>query len=307
MASGLTTMLIALTCAGAAYFVVEYLLTRTSYRRLAKSKIQLAYMAIEEAERSTAVSWKDRVAARLSIAGWSGGLTPILIATGFLYAICVVVLSVLGVNDALGVFAGLPVCAGVVYLIVIRIASRRNLAFQRQLMPALGMLAAQIEAGNGAERAIEQILPALEDPLGAELGAALASTVTMELVQALRQVEIRYPSRSFTLFLAALEIDRLQGGALAPALREASQMLQRQFDLAEEAQAEVSQAKMEFYAVGGIVGLIAFSLLSSDDPFMRDAYTSSAGIVALVISATLIGTGVLRAMRLLKKAKEGAA
>ena len=199
----------------------------------------------------------------------------------------------------------LPLCVGVVFLVVSRVASRRQLAFQRQLMPALGMLAAQIEAGNGAERALEQILPALEDPLGAELAAALSSTVTMELVPALEEVARRYPSRAFTLFLAALEVDRLQGGALAPALREASAMLQRQFELSQEAQAEVSQAKMEFYAVGGIVGIIAMTLLSSGDPNVRGAYFSSTGLLGIGVAAVLVLTGIWRASRILKIAKGG--
>lgn len=305
MDRGLTTLLVALTIGGASYFAVSYVLTKLSYRRVTKSRLQLAYLAIEEAERGGGTSIQERLASRLVIAGWYGGLAPIVTASAFLYALCVLGMYVVGFNQILGIIVAVPACIGAVSIIVIRVSTRRQLAFQRQLMPALAMLASQIEAGNGAERALEQILPSLEDPLGAELHSALAATVTMELVPSLQEVSRRYPSRAFTLFLAALEVDRLQGGALAPALREASSMLQRQFELSQEAQAEVSQAKVEFYTVGGIIGMIAATLMSSNDPSIQDAYFSTVGLVALGLGFGLAGLGVWRAMRILREAKGG--
>jgi Flp pilus assembly protein TadB len=307
MDNGLTALIIALACGAAAYFAVSYILTKLSYNKMSKSRLQMAYMAIEEAEKGSGPSIQERLASRLVIAGWYGGLAPIVTATGFLYAACVLAMYLVGFNQVLGIFVAVPACAGVVSVIVMRISARRQLAFQRQLMSALGMLAAQIEAGNGAERALEQILPSLEDPLGAELHGALASTVTVELVTALQEVSKRYPSRAFTLFLAALEVDRLQGGALAPALREASSMLQRQFELSQEAQAEVSQAKVEFYTVGGIVLMIAATLLTAKDEAIRGAYFSPVGMVGLGFGFALAGFGVIRAMRVLRQAKGGEA
>ena len=307
MDKSMIPLLVAVAGAAAAYFLVSYVLTRASYKRVSQSRVQLAYLAIEDAERSTTASLRDRLADRLTIAGWYGGFAPIVTAVGFMYAVCVVVMYVVGFNQLLGVVAGIPTCVAVVAMVVMRISTRRQFAFQRQLMPALGMLASQIEAGNGAERALEQILPSLEDPLGAELQEALASTVTEDLVQALHRVGKRYPSRAYTLFLAALEVDQRQGGELAPALREASSMLQRQFELSEEAQAEVAQAKMEFYIVAGIVGLIAVSMLTSDDDVIRGAYTSTAGIVGLGIGFTLAAWGFYRAMKVLRQAKGGGA
>lgn len=303
MDSGLITLLLAAAVGASAYFLVSYALTRASYRKV--SRIDLAYMAIREAEARQGFNLKDRLVERLRLAGWSGGLAPIVTATGFLYAACVVAVSVVGVDQNLAIVVGVPLCIGVVYLVVLRISLKRQLAFQRQLMPALSMLAAQIESGNGAERSLEKILPSLEDPLGEELHNALAATVTMDLVVALREVERRYPSRAFMLFLAALEIDQMQGGALAPALREASAMLQRQFELMQEAQAELAQAKMEFYGVLGIVTFIAIPLLTSDDPTVRSAYYSPTGITVLLLVSLFAAGGVWRAMLIFRKAKRG--
>lgn len=303
MDSGLITLLLAAAVGASAYFLVSYALTRASYRKV--SRIDLAYMAIREAEAKQGFNLKDRLVERLRLAGWSGGLAPIVTATGFLYAACVLAVSVAGVNQNLAIVLGIPLCFGVVFLVVLRISSKRQLAFQRQLMPALSMLAAQIESGNGAERSLEQILPSLEDPLGEELHNALAATVTMDLVAALREVGRRYPSRAFMLFLAALEIDQIQGGALAPALREASMMLQRQFELIQEAQAELAQAKMEFYGVLGIVSFITIPLLTSDDPTVRSAYYSPTGIIVLLFASLLAAAGIWRAMRIFGQAKQG--
>jgi len=305
MDSGLTALLLAAAVGASAYFLVSYALTRVSYRKM--SRIDLAYMAIREAEAKQGFNLKDRLVERLRLAGWSGGLAPIVTATGFLYAACVMIVSVVGVNQNLAIILGVPLCFGMVALVVLRISLKRQVAFQRQLMPALSMLAAQIESGNGAERSLEQILPSLEDPLGEELHNALAATVTMDLVAALRETARRYPSRAFMLFLAALEIDQMQGGALAPALREASMMLQRQFELMQEAQAELAQAKMEFYGVLGIVSLIIIPLLTSDDQTVRSAYYSPTGIAVLLVAGLLAAAGIWRAMRIFGQAKRGLA
>jgi tight adherence protein B len=303
MDNRLIQLILAVACAGSAYFVIGYVLTRAQYKKLAESKVQLAYLAIEEGERSRRLSLRSRANARLRRAGWEGGAAPIIAAVGFLYAVVVLVMFALGLPEILGLVVGLPACVAVVQVIIRQIVYRRRLTFQRQLMPALSMLAAQIESGNGAERALEQILPSLEDPLGAELQRALRSTVTQELVPALATIGERYPSRAFSLFLAALEVDRIQGGSLAPALREASAMLERQFELVEEAQAELSQAKMEFFVVAGIIAMIAAFMLGQDNPTIRGAYTSTVGLVAVGTGAVLFVIGIWRAMRLLRSVK----
>lgn len=307
MGTTLTTLLLALAVGTSAYFLVSYALTKVSYRKVARSRVLMAQMVIAEAEQRRDLKLLDRLTGRIRLAGWTGGLAPIVTAVGFLYAVCVLLVSLTGINEVVGVVLGIPICIGVVSLVVMRIAFRRQSAFQRQLMPALAMLAAQIETGSGAERALESILPSLEDPLGEELNAALAATVTMELVESLKEVEKHYPSRAFTLFLAALEIDRLQGGSLAPALREAASMLERQFELTQEAQAELSQAKSEFYGVIVILSLVALPLLTSGDPTIRSAYFSPTGLTALTFVGILAGLGVLRASKIFKMAKRGSA
>jgi Flp pilus assembly protein TadB len=303
MDSGLITLLLAAAVGASAYFLVSYALTRASYRKL--SRIDLAYMAIRDAEATQGFNIKERLVTRLRLVGWSGGLAPVVTATGLLYAVCTLAVLITGVNQSLAALVGVPLCMGVVYIVMLKISLKRQVSFQRQLMPALSMLAAQIESGNGAERALEQIIPALEDPLGGELHNALSATVTMDLVAALREVGRRYPSRAFMLFLAALEIDQIQGGALAPALREASSMLQRQFELMQESQAELAQAKMEFYGVLGIIMFITIPLLTSSDPTIQSAYYSPMGIVMLALAALLAAAGFWRAMLIFRKTKRG--
>lgn len=305
MDSGLITLLLAATVGASAYFLVSYALTKAAYRKV--SRIDIAYQVIQDAEYKQRRPIKDRLVGRLRLAGWSGGIAPIVTAVGFLYVTCVLAITIVGANQGLATIMGLPACIGIVYLAVLRISMKRQMLFQRQLMPALAMLAAQIEAGNGAERAIEQILPSLEDPLGEELHNALEATVTLDLVDALGEIGKRYPSRAFMLFLAALEIDQMQGGALAPALREAASMLQRQFELMQEAKAELAQAKMEFYGVFGIISLISIPLLTSDDPTVRSAYYSPTGLTVLFMASLLAATGVWRALLIFRKANRGIA
>jgi Flp pilus assembly protein TadB len=297
----LILFLISLGGGGVAYFTMMYLLYRVSMR--SATAVERHANAVAEARAAEErVPFKTRAVGRLAQAGWYGTLTPILMASGFLYAVVVLAFIVVDLPSLFAAVIGLPASVGLVVLITGRIAARRRRLFQAQLMQALTMLAAQIEAGNGPQRALEQILPSLDDPLGAEMTAALNATVaTKDLGEAMRPLALRYPSRAMTLFLAALEIDRLRGGSLAPTLRQAAEVLAKQFELAEETNSEISQAKSEFYTIIGIVSLMAFSLLTGSDANARDAYTSPAGLTVLIIALSNFAFGIWRGLRVFTK------
>jgi Flp pilus assembly protein TadB len=301
-------LLLAIAVAGVAFFVVSYVLSLVELRKIRGSRLETKRLDdIEGEEAAARRPVRERVRGPLADAGWNGGMGPVLVAGAFLYAVCVLVLSAIGVPDLVGLALGLPASFGAATLAAMRIGARRQILFQRQLMFALSDIAARLQGGAGAKRALDQVVPNLENPLGAELEQALDSTQGQSLVDALQKVEERYPSRAFTLFITALEIDEKQGGQLAPALREASAMLQRQFELAEEAQAELAQAKMEFFVVAAIVGLIVVTMFTGSDDATRSVYFSFIGLIAVGFGFGNAAIGFLRAFRLFAKAREGQA
>lgn len=303
MGSGLILLLLAVAVGGFAYFVTMWTLYRVSLRNATATE-RYAYQVESDREDAESKSLKARFVERFAAAGWTGSIAPVLLATAFLYTIVVVVFSLTAIPEIAAIILGLPTCVALTLLILNRIQARRRRLFQAQLMQALGMLASQIEAGNGPQRALEQIIPSLENPLGAEFAEAVASTVVVkDLVEAIRPVAERYPSRAMTLFVAALEVDRLQGGSLAPTLRQAQSMLARSYELAEETAAEISQAKSEFYAIVGIVLFMAFGLLTGGDESTRSSYFSPTGMVVLGVGFANFGLGIFRSLRIFSKVK----
>lgn len=295
---------IAIAAGGLAYFLVTLALTALSRRNA--TAVERYTFAIDDAARAEKPhgwpAFKAAATQRLKYAGWHGSLGPIALATGFLYAVVVVMFTVFGLPSILALVIGLPACLLLVMTIINRVQARQRRLFQGQLMQALSALAAQIEAGNGPQQALKQILPSLDDPLATGFEAALNAVVaTQDLGKALEPLVAEYPSRAMTLFMAALDVDRISGGSLAPTLRQASDMLAKQFELAEETNAEISQAKSEFYVIIAIVSVMAFSLIVGGDPQARSAYTSPAGLVVLGIGVANFAIGLWRGMRIFTK------
>ena len=229
---------------------------------------------------------------------------PLFVGATLMYALVMLIMIGLGLNAAVAGVLAVAVCFLTVWGILRAIVERKRRLFRRQLLQALTLMASQIEAGSGPKRALEQIVAQLEDPLGEELGAALAQTVaSKDLVGALRDLSVRYPSRAFSMFIAAMEIDEMQGGSLAPALRQAAALLSRDFELVEEAQAELSQTRSEFFIVTGIIGFICVFMFEAGGQAAHDAYTSFIGIVILSIFIANFAFGIFRVLKLLSKAK----
>lgn len=299
-------LLLAVSSAALTFVVVTYAQARLRLRNL--TRVERVRLAMEEqlAERDRP-SPTARVRGLLAKAGWEDGMTPPLLVFGFAYVSVAVVLMMLGVPELVGLAVGLPATAGLVAAYTVRRASRRQVEFQRQLLQALRMLVTQVESGSGPQRALEQVVGAVDDPLSSELAKALAETVaTKDLVRAMKGVEERFPSRAMSLFVAALEVDRIQGGALTPALRQASELLQRQFELAEEAAAELSQARAEFWALVGVIAFIAVSQIAGADPTTRSSYLSPVGLALIGAGTANALVGVWRALAVFRRVKGGA-
>jgi Flp pilus assembly protein TadB len=215
-------------------------------------------------------------------------------------------LALLGVSDVLGAFLALPVAVATGLMAMRSSRQREEIRFRRQLLQAFGIIASQIEAGDSINRALDKTVLMVEDPLRRELANALAGLVgTSALTSVLRPVSQKYPSKAMDLFLAALEIDETMGAKLAPTLRQAQASLERQFDLAAEATAEISQARSEFIGISVVLAMVALGMFYAAEGVARDAYLSPLGIALLGGTVLNYIFGVLRTLRIFSKAKRG--
>lgn len=296
-------LLLMLAAAGSVFFLVRGFQLQAGYRNL--SQIEVKRAELEEArareEKTTPI---ERLRAYLRKQGWEGDLFPFVAAMGFLYLLLLVVLRVVNVPYEIGALLALPGSAGVAWTVAAAAARQRRRRFNYQLTELLELVASQIESGNGAQKALQTVVPNMQEPLRTEMNKVLdAQVASKDLIGSMRELADRYPSRAMSMFIAALEIDRAEGQAIGPALHQSAELLKRDFALAAEAGAEISQTRGEFFAVIGIMGGISVYMIFSGDETSRAAYTSFAGLAIVAVGFANVLVGVWRFLRLLNNAR----
>lgn len=293
----------AIATAAAAYFFVNYLFARSSFKRA--TFIQRANATIQESKKLektlTLAQRRRRWALRH---GWSGSFAPIVAAAGFLYLLTVVGFVAFGISSVTAAALAIPACAIVAAMLIRTFEDKRRFRFRQQLLQAMNLLAAQLESGVGAERGLNAIVNQIDNPLGEELEQALTETrAGKDLIEALRDLGERYPSRALTMLVSALEIDRKIGGQLGPVLRQAAATLEREFELTNEAQAEISQTRSEFFIVAAIILGICVVMITGSGATGGAVFTAPIGIIAMTLVGGNFVIGVIRVLGVLRRAK----
>lgn len=301
----LLKLMLGITVGGGVYYAYAWFAARRSLQSM--SYIDVRNAQIEEDLRvERKLSRRERLNVQLSALGYEGDITPLAVSVTLLYLFIAVVLSFFNASDLVSVVVAFPVALGATVAFLSSVRRRRNAKFTRQLLQALGTVAGHLEAGDIPQMAFQKAARMAENPLRAELEATLASRVgTESLSEAIADLGERYPSRAMTLLVASLRIDDQLGARLAPALRQAQATLERQFELAAEAKAEISQAKGEFYAMSVVILGIAGLMMMSSGGDSREAYTSPTGIIVMSVTIANYLLGVYRANRIFRKAASG--
>jgi Flp pilus assembly protein TadB len=296
-------LVIAFAVAAFAWSVLGWMFTRRdlkSMTQIEKANAEIDAATRREKRRTPKKMLQDALAQH----GYKGDLTPIMVGITFVYLILTVVMISIGFNSLIGAVLAVPFSAGLAVLVSKHMVSRRKRKFQEQLLQALTLLAAQVEAGNGPQLALDRIIPSLQDPIRSELTATMDATVASKnLVQAMKDLEARYPSRPFQMFISALEIDEAKGGRLEPALRQAAAALQRDFDLGKEATAEIAQQKLEFIAITGIIGGIVVMVVVGNKEAAAESFLSPMGLVISAVTLANVALGIYRALNIFRKAQ----
>jgi Flp pilus assembly protein TadB len=284
----------------AVFMAVQAVVFITARRRAPKAAIAQAKI-VEAGLRSERPSPKERVRHFFADRGYSGTGGPIIVAGLLIYVATVLTLSVLGLGGVPGLIGSAVVIVVVLWSVTARMAAKRKAAFDRGLADALERIATQLRGGSGGiTKALESAASNSPEPFGSELQGALNSASTNhDLLTSLTQLERRYPSRGFTLFIAALEMSA-RGGQLAPPLMQASKTLKRDFELTDEANAEVSQTRFEYYGIVAIIGFIAWMLVFGDET-TASAFRTPAGFIALLGGCAWFGLGMFVVSQMLSR------
>jgi tight adherence protein B len=282
---------------------VRYLQMRSGYK--AMSPIEQRYAEINQVRESSGrLTWRDKIRGELRRIGLGDDLFPFFAAAGFLYLCAVVPLRFTGLPQVATFIGALPLSCAIAWTLVTVRSQRRRAACNKLLVDLRELVTGQVQGGVGAERALMIVVPQMPEPIREEMARALASgQAGKDLVGSMRELAGRYPSRAFDMFIAAMEIDRAEGQAIGPALRQASDMLRRDFALAAEARAEISQTKFEFLAVAGLVIALCLYLVLGGSSETRDAFRTMGGVIALTLAGVNLAGGGFRFFRMMAKIK----
>ena len=299
----LATALATLLVGGTAYFILNWLYVSRQLRTM--TFVERRTAEVEEGRHlQDAEKLSVRINRKLASSGYRGESSAVAVGAGLLYLATIVGLYAAGIHGPVAPIAALPVSLAVAFTVVVTIGARRRRVFNYQLKQLFDLLRGQLEAGFGTFRALEMIVPSLPDPLRSAFDTALrGARADRDLIGHLRKIEEDYPSKAFDLFLAALEIDEIQGGSLTRTLEKASAMLDQEFKLARRAQTELAQSKQTFGVVLGVIGFLVVVQVVNADAETMAAYRSLLGMMLLSVAFGNAGFGVFRVLRTLRSAR----
>lgn len=307
MNSPATVLVLLVALAGLVFFTLRWLQLRATYNAMSGVERTYTQMSADTEKtrrrRNTGIA---RLRRRVDAYGFGRSLWPLALIVVFAFVAAAAGLRLVGIDQKVSVLAAAPaaILGGVVaYQWSIR---RRVDRFNNQMITLLDMLTAQVKAGNGVERSLATISPGLPQPIRGELDKALdAASSGGDLIDALRTLSEQYPSRAFSMFLAALEIDRSDGHSITDALSQASELLKRGFVLQSEARAELASTRWEFIGVTLILMGIAFKMVFGGvTGSEHSVYTSPVGIAVLGLCAGNVALGIWRFNRLIARIRK---
>ena len=224
--------------------------------------------------------------------------------SGVLYLVMVSVLSIIGIQGVPRAILALPASLLIVGGISASAANKKKRLFNKQLMQALDLFAAQLKSGLSSVRAMEQTLPSLPQPLRGEMAIALEKyRASAKLGDALAEVQERFPSRAMQMLVVSVRIDEERGGRMADALEQAADNVRKDFELGAEAQAELAQEKAQFYGIVLILGIFSYITLIRADENTMKSFTTMPGSAIIFIAAANAVFGIFRTLRVFSKAK----
>jgi len=299
-------ILLGISFTGMFYFLINFIATKRDLRNMNYVEIRNAEIS-EQVNKNSKIPFMDKFSSALNEVGYYGDLTPIFFVISFLYLTIAIIFKTLGVKDIISLFVALPLSTIIAYLTLLKYKTKQNMLFQRQLLQVLSLTVAALENSENPVNAFSKASLTVADPLRKEFQRALSSMVSAEdtLSVALKLVYDKYPSRSFELIMAALSIDDKVGAKLSQPLRQAQSTLEKDFELSSEADAEISQARSEFYSLSIVIAVIAILLVTGSQGAAQKAYASPIGIFSMIFLLTNYFFGVFRTLKIFNRAKRG--
>lgn len=175
-----------------------------------------------------------------------------------------------------------------------RAARRRQAAFLAELPDALQLLAGSLASGYSLPQALDALANEGRPPVSAEVGRALAeSRLGVDIEDSLDAVAARLDIPEFQWVVMAVRVQREVGGNLANVLGTVAATLRDRERLRRQVRALSAEGRLSGLILVCLPIAVGAFFFFFENSYVRVMYTSTAGILMSLTSATLVVLGWL--------------
>jgi tight adherence protein B len=190
--------------------------------------------------------------------------------------------------------------AGPWMFIIVR-ENRRENAFLAQLPDTLQMLAGSLQAGYSLPQALDTVVREGTPPMSVEFNRALVeSRLGMPVEDALEGIGRRMSSQDFSWVVMAVRIQRDVGGNLAELLTTVADTLRERERLRRQVKVLSAEGRLSGWILGGLPVVFFLYLAVANPTYLAPMWTSSLGIVMIVMAVVLLAVGGFWLTRVVK-------
>ena len=191
--------------------------------------------------------------------------------------------------------------AGLPFLVVNYLRSRRFAKFEEQLPDAIDLLARAVRAGHAFTTAFSLIADEMGDPIAEEFRITYRQqNLGMPLREAFENLVRRVPLADVRIFVTALQIQRESGGNLGEILDNLSSVIRERFKIMREVKVLTAEARLSMYALTGLPFAAGLFMWFANPDYMRPLITDPIGHKALIVAGIMQIIGYTFIKKLIK-------
>jgi Flp pilus assembly protein TadB len=246
-------------------------------------------------------SVEENLALRLDLAGIEWGPAEWLLAGAAASLVLAIVLTALLGNVLIGVVLGvlagwLGLKFGLTFLI-----QRRRARFADQLPDMLQFIAGSLRSGFSLGQGLDAAVREDTQPVAGEFSRALAeSRIGVDLEDALDQVADRMESADLRWTVIAIRIQRETGGNLAEVLGNTVVTMRERAMLKRHVRGLSAEGRLSAYILVSLPIFIGGWIFLTRRSYLRPLYSSTVGIIMLVVAVGLVVGGALWMRKVVK-------
>lgn len=181
------------------------------------------------------------------------------------------------------------------------VRERRRLAFEGQLVDALGTMSNALRAGFSINQAFESVVETGEKPIAQEFGVLLQQLrVGMSFDEALASLDRRVGSDDLTLVCTAIDIARRTGGNVTEIFDRICETVRGRQRIERRVRTLTAQGRLQGLVVSAMPFVLGAALYVMKPALMKPFVFSVRGAALIAVAALLVAIGWLVIRRIVR-------